>query len=517
MGAARKLDPLPDEDEMTGAQGVLDTSPLQDAEIVETGGLVARNASIYFVIQVASWVITVIGVSVVPRRLGERAWGQIAVAETVAFTLAATLGLGCETYLIKEVGRDRENASRLVRATLGLRILLFIPGATLSILAFIFLSGDSVLFRIGLCYTLAMGIQLVQGTLRAILSGWEEAGKVAIGDFIGSLPIVLVIPFLSYGPIAYVGAVVAVLIVTTLLRAYWIAQRASLRPTFEPELWRTLVLGGAPFLMNDVILRVYGVSSVFVVRHFCGDSGVGVLSQGSKLFGTFLFVPTAIGAALLPSISRLAHQDREAFSAMQARILALLVTIGLPVAALVFVLAKPVCVLLYSADRFQGLPLVLQVMSFAVIPVYVVTTIYQFLVVQNKGATWGVFLIGTVTLNTIFGFIAVPIALRLWHNGAAGAALANVGAEIASMVAAIALLHVNPFTREVMGRISRALAAAVGMAIVMWLVRDRFLLIPVGLGIGTFLFLGRVLHILDPDEQVRLGGLFGKLKSRLRV
>ena len=37
--------------------------------------------------------------------------------------------------------------------------------------------------------------------------------------------------------------------------------------------------------------------------------------------------------------------------------------VGLPVAAIVLVLAKPVCVLLYSANRFTGLPLVLEIIA----------------------------------------------------------------------------------------------------------------------------------------------------------
>ena len=39
----------------------------------------------------------------------------------------------------------------------------------------------------------------------------------------------------------------------------------------------------------------------------------GVYTQAQRLFGTFLFVPTALGAALLPSLARLAQASQEEF------------------------------------------------------------------------------------------------------------------------------------------------------------------------------------------------------------
>jgi O-antigen/teichoic acid export membrane protein len=238
-----------------------------------------------------------------------------------------------------------------------------------------------------------------------------------------------------------------------------------------------------------------------------GLGAVGVYSQASRLFGTFLFVPNAIGMALLPSLARLASASATEFRTTQLRVLSLLVTLALPVTAVMIVLAHPISHLLYGAKNFTEMPLVLQVYALAVLPMYLVTTLYQFLVAQNRGRTWTGVLLLTVGLYALFSALLIPIARDRLHNGAVGAVGATVLSETFSVIFAFALLKNSPFDGPTLGRILRALFATACMAGVMWLTQSLFVLIPLTLGFLTFGLLAWFLKVLGAEEQAKIVGL----------
>ncbi len=299
------------------------------------------------------------------------------------------------------------------------------------------------------------------------------------------------------------------------MRVVWVRRNVRLRPLFDVSIWKQLARGGLAFVANNLVIQLYAFATVFMLRYYAGDATVGVYSQAYKLFGTFLFIPTALGTALLPSLARLADAAPAEFRRMQARILGLLIVLGLPVSTLVILLASPLCHLLYGPHKFVALPPVLQVYALAIIPMYIVTTMYQFLVAQGRNGIWSLFLLATVGLYVLFSALLIPLTLRRMHNGAVGAVTATFLAESCSACFAIILLRTNPFNAESLGRIVRALLATAGMALAMWVTRGFFLLVPAVVGCLSFIALCVLLRILTPEEQARLVG-FVRRKLRRR-
>src|SRR4026209_1307890 len=84
----------------------------------------ASNAGIYFAAQILSWAVTILGVSVISRRLGEAATGQLAVAGVVVSSVANCLMFGIESFLIAEIAVRKSDSSRILGATLSLRALM---------------------------------------------------------------------------------------------------------------------------------------------------------------------------------------------------------------------------------------------------------------------------------------------------------------------------------------------------------------------------------------------------------
>lgn len=484
------------------------TEAKPQAQVSVSHHRVAGNAVIYFTAQILSWAVTFLSLSIIPRHLGETAMGQLAVAGTAVGTVATLLRLGIEAHVMTEVGRNHQQSAILLGATVGLRLVGLFPLIVLSLLVLHLTHASLEIWLLGLLYIVVFWLTFLVNPMRSVLVGWEDARRVSLHDVLLSCSPLLAMPFLRFGPTSIVVASIVTYALALLLMIVWLRKRVALRPLFEIPLWKSVIAGGLPFMVNDLVMQLYTFSSIFILRHFTNEAVVGVYSQAQRLFGTVMFIPTALSMALLPSMARLADESPVRFRAMQHRVVSLVVVLALPVTTSFLLLSTPFTRLLYGPTKFLDMPAVLHVYAFTAIPVYMNTLLYRFLVAQRKNGIWSYFLAGTVVLNAVLCVALIPLTTRLYRNGGIGAALACLIAEVCTVACAFVLLRTNPLTRETLGRIFRSMVAAVGMGIVMWGTRHWFVTIPAALGLGTFILLGWRLQVLSEDEQRKLVALF---------
>jgi O-antigen/teichoic acid export membrane protein len=494
-------------------------------------GNVHRNFVIYLIGQLLTWTVTFISVSVIPRILGEANSGKLVVAAAATGLPVRLLLLGIDGHIMTEIGRDIRNAPRLLGGLLGLRIAL-IPAAFVGTLITGYMMHATRLDWLLIAFMLpASTSSFFTLAFRAAFTGHEKAKQVSGSDLAVASSSLLAIPFLSYGPVAIVSVGTAVSLLSLYVQWIWIRKITDARPLMNITLWKQLVRGGAPFCVNSYLVTIYGFISVFMVRRLVGDAGVGVTGQVSKLFGTFMFIPTAMTSALLPTLARAAHADPMAFNRTKLRVLSLLVVLGLPVTVLLWVLAPQLCQLLYTKHKFVEMPLALQITSIAIIPMYVVSSMYQFLIAQGRAQTWTRFLLTTIIVYAITSYAAIPWATSAWNNGPAGASIAMTVAETSSCIAALWLLRVNLLDRDLCGRIARAIFAAACMAATIVFVRHLVhrimpsdngislaaqVMLSGGGGVVVFGMLAWSLKVMWPQDKAKLAEMFSRLTMRMR-
>ena len=480
---------------------------------------VAKNTLIYIVGQLVSWAMTFVSVAVIPRRLGEAGMGQLAIAGTAVGAVANMMMLGLDGFISAEIGRNRAGSERIVQAFMGLRLTL-LPCLALGAAAALGLAHVSpTIWQIGAIILLSTSVAFVFAPLRAVLMGWEEARPISVYTFIMGLAPLLAIPFLAGGPVVYAGITFLGGLPATLAIILAIRGRVKLRPRLDTPTWRILILGSSAFLVTEFVAQFYDLGSVFILRHFTDEAAVGVYSQAVKLLGTFLFLPTAVGYALLPSLTRLAEADRATFARLQQRVFGLMAVLAMPIAVLALMLAHPFCHLLYGSEKFQSLPVTVQFSALNLIPLYVTMLMYRFLIAQRRNAIWSLFMLGTVLLNAGLCWILIPLTLhspRL-HTGTVGAIVAAAIAETVTACFALILLKVNPLTRENGIRVAGGLAASVAMAGAMWLTRDWFFVFRGALGMIAFSAVAWKLQALGQEEQEQMASILrNKIPARFR-
>jgi O-antigen/teichoic acid export membrane protein len=477
---------------------------------------VAKNTLIYLLGQIVSWCVTFLTVSIIPRRIGEEGMGQLAVATSITGAVGAFFALGIDSYLVAEIGRSRDQADRLVRSLWGFRTVMLLPQVLVTLLVMKVMHVSDLIFYIGFLNLISMVAVKIYNPIRSAFNGWENARAVSLMDFASTLPMLMAIPFLHYGPLGI--SVISTLWNYVILISCLFAIRGMIRlmPQFDVALWKALIRGGMPFFANGVVMSLFGFSSVYILRHYMNDAAVGEYNQVIRLGGTFLFLPVAIGTALLPSLARLADVNPGDFRKMQSRMLSLMISLGLPVATLIFLLAFPFTRILYGQGKFVAVPVLLQLYAFMIIPLYINTTIYRFLIAQKKNALWSGFLAGTVLMHVIFSLLLTPLALRWTKFGQLGVLASNILAEVITVFFAFILLRTNPLTGETVGKILRSLMATALMAGVIWVTQSLFIVIPALLGLTTYLVSAYYLKVLGEEDQRKVIEIFRKRFQRGR-
>ena len=480
---------------------------------------VAKNTLIYIVGQLVSWAMTFVAVAVIPRRLGEAGMGQLTIAGTAVGAVANMMMLGLDGFISAEIGRNRDSSEKIVQAFMGLRLTLLPFLALGAIVALKLAHVSPIIWRIGAITLISTSVAFVFAPLRAVLMGWEEARPISIYTFIMGLSPLLAIPFLAGGPVAYSGVTFLAGLPATLAIVLALKGRVRLRPRLDTKTWRFLVLGSSTFLVTEFVAQFYDLGSVFILRHFTDEAAVGVYSQAVKLLGTFLFLPTAIGYALLPSLTRLADADALTFARLQQRVFGLMAVLAMPIAVLALMLAHPFCQLLYGGEKFRSLPVTVQFSALNLIPLYITMLLYRFLIAQRRNAIWSLFMLGTVLFNAGLCWLLIPLTLHsAWlHTGTVGAIVASAISETITACCALVLLKVNPLTRENALRVAGGLAASGAMAGAMWLTRDWFFVLRGAIGMIAFSAVAWKLQALGQEEQEQLASIArSKIPARFR-
>jgi O-antigen/teichoic acid export membrane protein len=499
---------------------------------------VARNASIYMIVQIISLCVTFVGLSIVPRCLGETISGQLVLAGATVQIVFNFGNLCLETFLIREIGRDTSQADTLVRATLGLRLTTIVMLFAATYLSLRALHAAPIVMTYGLLYFPVSFIFALSDPLRSVLAGYERAREVSISDLSISGAPILAIPFLLYGArfapqkaeisaFTLIGLTLVMQVITLVVRVGWLRGVVTLRPIFDVRIWLRLIRGGIPFMLNNYVGVFYSYITLLVLNHFMNAAAVGEYNQVNRLLGGFMFLPAVLTAALLPVLARMATGDPKAFDDAKGRVLIVLIISCMPVITGMILLAHPLCLVLYGAHKFVHVAQALQFTALLLLPLYIVSTIYQFLVAQNRNGIWSFVLLGTVILHTALAWVLVPYTMRTLHNGILGATFAMTIAEGIAMGFAFGLVQINPFAPIFLGRVLRGATATGIMALVTWALREGIgylrlpfaalaflqLSVPALLGACVFLLAAGMLHAFPPQEQELV---VGALKRRLR-
>jgi O-antigen/teichoic acid export membrane protein len=233
-----------------------------------------------------------------------------------------------------------------------------------------------------------------------------------------------------------------------------------------------------PFMGWTIFRALYSQCDPVILSIISNDTAVGWYAVAFRLSGTALFFPTALCAALLPTLSRLHGESRAEFQLLVRRTVSLVLLCSLPLALVLICLPENLVRLMHYPQSLAGAIPVLR-MSGVVVVLDSVAAVLGTTAIASDGqrgmarASLGACIVGIPAC-----FLGSYLTHRLWGNGAIGAMASDAVVEVFLLAAYARLLPRTLFNRGTVGFIGRCLLASVPVAV--------FLLVACRTGIGIW-------------------------------
>jgi O-antigen/teichoic acid export membrane protein len=372
------------------------------------------------------------------RVLGETTFGRFAFASTVTAVLALATDLGLGLWTTRTLARDRSDGDRVVRVGLTLRSLATLPYAAAVAVATLLCREREARVAISLLAVAALFNALADHA-GAILRGYErfpdEArlnGARAVATTLGGLAALE-----TSRSLAGLGGGLAV--AASASCAYGLALVARLHPWrrvssrgFDRSLASDALRQSMPISIGGLLSLLYFKIDTLLLRSLSGDAELGAYAAAYKIFEGAHLVPAVVLAVTFPALAR-AHADPAQRRALERRIGACLLALGLAVGAACFVGSSMLIDGVFG-PVFHRAATSLRLLALGVPLLYLNFGLTHFLVARDRerATTWLALLMLAVTV--LLDLLLIPRA------AGPGAALATVLAEVVLSACCLATL-----------------------------------------------------------------------------
>ncbi|MCB9456486.1 MAG: oligosaccharide flippase family protein [Anaerolineaceae bacterium] len=499
---------------------------------------VARNSVAPIILNLFNRGIDFAFAFIMLRILGPEGAGIYFYAGIVFIWFDIFTNFGLNLFLTREVARDRSHAGRYFFNTSALRLLLVLAGVPL-LLGFLFLRQATVeppltqeaLFAIGLLYIGLLPNSLSTG-MTALFYAFEQAeypAAVATVATINKAVLGLVALLMGFGVVGLAGVSIITNILTLAILIYggrkligW--GRATPPPTPLPatqgggttrldrKLLRGMVGEGWPLMLNHFLATIFFQIDVVIIQGIHGDNMVGQYSVAYKWISALNIIPSFFTQAMLPIMSRQAHEDKDALRRNYILAIKLLVSVAVPVAIVFTALAYVLTGLLGGAEFLPDGAIATQLMIWS-IPIGWMNSLTQYVLIalDLQRRITRAFVIA-VTFNIVGNLIFIP------QYGYQAAAIITIFSEAILLLPFALLLHGALGRLPWAGMLWReAVAGSVMVAVLVigWPIQPFLALVVAGVAYAGAL-LG--LRPFSADELGRLGPLLpGRLRRLIPV
>ena len=375
------------------------------------GGRILGDASIFLLIIVWS------------RVYGQAGVGQYSFALGFTGFFSAFVGFGLYSFSIKELARAQKQPAAVYGRVLSLRILLSIAALALLLLVVLFLPFDRdfklVILIIGVYQVV---IELVLG-LTAVFVAREEAHFSALmgGSLRGTGAVAGIVVAMVGGGLEVAAGTLPAVACLHLLAAYGLVTRRYGRPALVTSISsiRNQVREAMPYAGSRFLSQAYSRVDIVLVGFLIGASGAGLYNAAYRIVFLLAFIPGFAALSLFPRASTLYRDSNLDFSELYHRSLSVIVLLGVPIAAGVWLVAPDLIVLTFG-EEFREAALVLRILTIMLFLTFLSRTAAVFLMACDRQADRTRGYLNATWVSVAAGLLLIP---RFGIEGAAVAAV----------------------------------------------------------------------------------------------
>jgi O-antigen/teichoic acid export membrane protein len=432
------------------------------------------------------------------------------------FETVVLFGLGA--VLTREMSKHHEQANRYVSNSIVLRLLVWLAavpilaGVIYAYVRFTGLTSDTVWAIV--FFFLALIPSLFSDSLSAVFYANEKMeNPAAITSVTTLLRVALgtLALLMGYG---FVGLAATSLLVNLCTAGILtvLAMRMFFRPKpeFDPAFAREMAHDSLPLMFNNLLAKVFFQVDVLVLRPLRGDVEVGYYGAAYRYIRALDIIPSYFTMAIFPVISRFAESKRD--SLVRAYILSvkMLVMVALPVAVGTTFIAKELILVLAGSAYLPQSGIALQLLIWYM-PIGFINSVTQYVLIaiQQQSFLTKAFVLGAV-FNIFTNVLLIP------HYGYMAAAAVTALSEVVLFIPFYYCVRKNLTSVPWLDVFWRPGTAAVAMALVMWLLRGKTVLLTIPVAAVVYVTMLVVLGTFrQPDVALVMQLLPERLRKRL--
>ena len=431
-----------------------------------SGRTIAKNASVMMASQLITWGLTLVLTIFLPRYLGAAGTGKFQLATSLWAIMAIFIAFGMDTLLTKEISRNPDLIPELFTTSVFLRVLLFAASFVI-LLVYAHLVGypedtRKVLYVIGLSTLIAQ----ITSACAATLQGLERMEFISLSDIAGkavSTIVSILLLWMGFGLIPIAFVLVGAALVSLGVQYIALNRIRPVRFRFDRQRIGWMLKSSFPYMLLFGFLIFYNQIDVIIISLMVSEKEIGWYGAANRLFGSFLFIPTVLIAALFPALARMHKSQPESLQKLMSKGFELLLIVGVPLGLGVMVIADPLVVFLYGPDFANSGP-ILMVMGLVLILTYQNMILGQFFISSDRQNIWTRVMAIAVIVTIPLDLLLVPWCQQVFGIGALGGALSYLVTEAGMVLVGLAMLPKGLLGWKDIGFALRVLAAGAAMA-----------------------------------------------------
>lgn len=260
------------------------------------------------------------------------------------------------------------------------------------------------------------------------------------------------------------------------------------------------------FILLGIFSTLNFQADTFIISLFMSEADLGYYGAAQTILMGFLMMPVAIRTSLYPLMARYKQQSPAKLAQLYHKANQYLLIGVLPIATGITLLANPIIRLVFG-ESFEPAVSALQWSIWAILFLFITVPSARLMLVYNRQQVAGwIRGLGMIT----------SIGLNLWlipRYGIIGASIARVLASATYFGLIYLFVQINFQKENLLVLVSRPIVATLIMTIVVWPLRQMFLLWPVLAGVVAYVIAIGLLKVVTSEDRHYLKQILSPVHS----
>ncbi len=425
-----------------------------------------------------------VSIAIFARYLGVEVYGQYAFIMSIVLVFLTLPHFGMRRVIMREVTKDKEKADQYLGSVIIIRCILSAMafGAVAITIKLLGFSGIYIMATY-----IIMASEIVSSFSMAFITIFFAFERMVYNTFLTTvnrtLGIVLILIVVSLD-LGFIPLMLSLFIpnILTLCLSYTLVIKKITKPRFcyHPAQWKYLLKESYPLFIELVFRQNFLRVDIFVLKAIRSVAEISVFYAPYSLILRLQMIPAAFTTALLPPLSRLADGSKMSFAITYVKAFKILLTISLPIAIAVSILADNIIVIIFGRT-FLKAAIALKILIWMVNLMFFESLFNAVFVSIKKQWLSAISHAVMFSANLVLDIILVPF------YGFVGACIGTLFAYISRFFLSYYFLLRNNISLPIVSILPKPLLSGAIMGMMMYLFIDWNIIATLSIGLAAYI------------------------------